>query len=149
MTVKELSAALSLTEFSLPAPEAEVTGGYAGDLLSWVMGRARAGDCWITIMSNQNVAAVAVMADVACILLSEGVKPDEALLTKARQQGINLLGSGKGTFELAHDVGEKMKSQESRAGRRRPGVFGGCSVAGSGLFSFSVCPSLRNAGVFF
>ena len=112
MTVKELSAALSLTEFSLPAPEAEVTGGYAGDLLSWVMGRARAGDCWITIMSNQNVAAEAVMADVACILLSEGVKPDEALLTKARQQGINLLGSGKGTFELAHDVGEKMKSQE-------------------------------------
>lgn len=49
---------------------------------------------------------------MACILLSEGVKPDEALLTKARQQGINLLGSGKGTFELAHDVGEKMKKQE-------------------------------------
>lgn len=106
MTVKELSAALELTEFVLPAPETAVTGGYAGDLLSWVMGRARAGDCWITIMSNQNVAAVAVMADVACILLSEGVKPDEALLAKAKAQGINLLGSGKGTFELARRVGE-------------------------------------------
>ena len=30
MTVKELSAALSLTEFALPAPDAPVTGGYAG-----------------------------------------------------------------------------------------------------------------------
>ena len=34
MTVKELSAALSLTEFTLPAPDVQVTGGYAGDLLS-------------------------------------------------------------------------------------------------------------------
>lgn len=100
MTVSELKDALSLSAFALPAPDTPVTGGYAGDLLSWVMGRARAGDCWVTIMSNQNVAAVALMADVACILLSEGVKPDEALRDRAEQQGINLLGSEKGTFEL-------------------------------------------------
>ena len=112
MTVRELTEALSLTPFHLAQPDRPVSGGYAGDLLSWVLGRAGQDAAWLTIMSNQNVAAVAVMADVACILLSEGVKPDEALLTKARQQGINLLGSGKGTFELAHDVGEKMKRQE-------------------------------------
>ena len=112
MTVRELTEALSLTPFHLAQPDRPVSGGYAGDLLSWVLGRAGQDAAWLTIMSNQNVAAVAVMADVACILLAEGVKPDEALLTKARQQGINLLGSGKGTFELAHDVGEKMKSQE-------------------------------------
>ena len=107
MTVKELSAALSLTEFTLPAPDVQVTGGYAGDLLSWVMGRASAGDCWITIMSNQNVAAVALMADVACVILSEGVTPDEALLSRAKEQDFNLLGSDKGTFALAaavHDL---------------------------------------------
>ena len=112
MTVKELSAALGLTEFALPTPDTAVTGGYAGDLLSWVMGRARAGDCWITIMSNQNVAAVALMAEVACVVLTEGVRPDEALLAKAQAQGVNLLGSEKGTFELAHDVSELLKSKK-------------------------------------
>ena len=107
MTVKELSHVLALTEFTLPQPEREVTGGYVGDLLSWVMGRAQAGNAWITIMSNQNVAAVALMADVACVILSEGVTPDEALLSRAKEQEVNLLGSDKGTFVLAaavHDL---------------------------------------------
>ena len=104
MTVQELSDALSLTAFTLPEPQRQVKCGYAGDLLSWVMGRAGAGSCWITIMSNQNVAAVALMADVACVILSEGVTPDEALLSRAKEQEVNLLGSDKGTFALAAAV---------------------------------------------
>ena len=104
MTVRELISALSLTEFALPDPDRPVTGGYAGDLLSWVMGRAREGDCWITIMSNQNVAAVALMADVGCVLLSEGVRPDAALLARASENGVNLLGSERSTFDLAAGV---------------------------------------------
>lgn len=43
MTVQTLKEMLSLTEFHLAEPEREVSGGYAGDLLSWVMGRAEAG----------------------------------------------------------------------------------------------------------
>lgn len=101
MTVRELTQALSLTEFHLPAPEAGVTGGYAGDLLSWVMGRAQEGDAWLTIMSNQNVAAVALMAGAACVILTEGVSPDPALLQRAREKGVNLLGSGLSTFDTA------------------------------------------------
>lgn len=41
MTVAELKSRLSLDAVSLPEPDREVTGGYVGDLLSWVMGRAR------------------------------------------------------------------------------------------------------------
>lgn len=104
MTVQALAQALSLQVFHLAEPDREITGGYCGDLLSWVMGRASAGDCWITIMSNQNVAAVALMADVACVILSEGVTPDEALLSRAKEQEVNLLGSDKGTFALASAV---------------------------------------------
>ena len=104
MTVRELTEALSLTPFHLAQPDRPVSGGYAGDLLSWVMGRASAGGCWITIMSNQNVAAVALMADVACVILSEGVTPDQALLSRAKDQEVNLLGSDKGTFALAAAV---------------------------------------------
>lgn len=109
MTVKELSAALSLSEFCLPAPESAVTGGYSGDLLSWVMSRAQVGDCWVTIMSNVNVCAVALMADTACVLLAEGVTPDAALLEKAKAQGVNLLGSDRSTFKLAAAVHDLLK----------------------------------------
>ena len=101
MTVKELSHVLALTEFTLPQPEREVTGGYVGDLLSWVMGRAQAGNAWITIMSNQNVAAVALMAEVACVVLTEGVVPDETLRQRAEQQHINILGTKLSTFDAA------------------------------------------------
>ena len=101
MTVQQLIDALSLTVFSLSDPQRQVTGGYAGDLLSWVMGRAQSGDMWLTIMSNQNVAAVALMADVACVILTESVTPDEPLLRKAELQGINLLGSSLSTYQCA------------------------------------------------
>ena len=71
MTVSELGQALELTAFAAPEPYRRITGGYAGDLLSWVMGRARSGDAWITIMSNQNIVAVAVLADAALIRIDE------------------------------------------------------------------------------
>ena len=101
MTVQQLAQALSLHTFLLPEPDRWVTGGYVGDLLSWVMGRAKEGDAWLTIMSNQNVAAVALMTDAACVVLTEGVVPDEALLRRAQQQGINLLGTKRSSFETA------------------------------------------------
>ena len=101
MTVKELANVMALQEFCLPEPGRRVSGGYVGDLLSWVMGRAKAGDAWLTIMSYQNVAAVALMTDAACVVLTEGVVPDEALLRRAQQQGINLLGTKRSSFETA------------------------------------------------
>ena len=104
MNVRELAHVMALTEFIMPEPDREVSGGYVGDLLSWVMGRAQTGNVWLTIMSNQNVAAVAVLAEVGCVLLAEGVQPDEALRTRAAENGVNLLGSERSTFALAADV---------------------------------------------
>ena len=54
MTVQELISALELKVFHLAQPERLVTGGYVGDLLSWVMGRAGQDSAWLTIMSNQS-----------------------------------------------------------------------------------------------
>ena len=105
MTVQQLTDALSLTVFHLDDPDRPVTGGYCGDLLSWVMGRAPADGTWLTIMSNVNVAAVAALADVACVILTEGVVPDEALLARAGTQGVNLLGTQLGTYECAGKLG--------------------------------------------
>ncbi|MDR3207381.1 MAG: hypothetical protein LBT60_03515 [Oscillospiraceae bacterium] len=102
--VSALAGALGLTVYggSEEALGRAVTGGYAGDLLSWVMGRAPGGAAWVTIMSNVNVAAVAVMADLPCVVLAEGVAPDEALQARALRENVALLGSPLGTYELCH-----------------------------------------------
>ena len=106
MTVKELSGKLELATLCMPAPDTEVEGAYCGDLLSWVMGRADMGNAWLTIMSNQNVAAVAVMTDISCVILTEGVRPDPELLSRAETEGINLLGTPLSTFEAAAKLGD-------------------------------------------
>ena len=58
MTVKEIAEKLGLTPVSVADDAREVQGGYAGDLLSWVMGRVPEGAAWVTIMTNVNVVAV-------------------------------------------------------------------------------------------
>ena len=100
MTVKQLAESLSLKVICMPDGDREVTGGYAGDLLSWVMGRANSGDAWITIMSNVNIVAVATLADPSCIVLSEGVGIDAEVLEKAKSVGVKILGSDEDTFAI-------------------------------------------------
>ncbi|MBQ6679314.1 MAG: hypothetical protein IJM76_04755 [Lachnospiraceae bacterium] len=77
-----------------------------GDLLSWVMGRACADAAWITIMSNQNVAAVAVLADVSCVILTEGVTLDENVKGLAEAKGINVLTTALPSYEAAVRLSE-------------------------------------------
>ena len=100
MTVQALMEQLDLTPIVLCDGEREVAGGYAGDLLSWVMGRAQADEAWVTIMSNNNIVAVASLVDVACIILSEGVQPDAGVADTAKAKGVNILGSSESTFRL-------------------------------------------------
>ena len=106
MTVDALSKKLSLTILSPGEADdqAEVSGCYIGDLLSWVMGRAKKGDCWVTIMTNLNVAAVASLTEVSMVILAEGCQPDEGLLQKASAVGLGLFGSPKSAYELACDL---------------------------------------------
>ncbi len=101
MTVSELLGRADLKAAALPDGDREVTGVYIGDLLSWVMGRAASGDAWITIMSNSNIVAVATLADTACVILAEGVQPDEGVAQLAKQKGINLLLSEVSAYETA------------------------------------------------
>ncbi len=101
MTVNEFANKNSLRVHTLPDGQREIKGGYVGDLLSWVMGRASADDAWITIMSNRNVIAVAALADVACVILAEGVIPDEEFVKTAEEKGINILSSEADAYRLA------------------------------------------------
>ena len=101
MTVNSLVEQGFLKPIVLPDSEREITGVYIGDLLSWVMGRAKSDSAWITIMSNVNVIAVASLADVSCVIFSEGVVPSEDIIKTAEEKGINILSSPLPSYETA------------------------------------------------
>ena len=104
MTVSGLMETLKLRAFALPDGARTVRCGYMGDLLSWVMGRAKEDCAWVTIMSNPNIVAVAHLAGAACIVLAEGVAPDEGVAESALARGVNLLGSSLPAFELSAEI---------------------------------------------
>ena len=100
MTVKELSEKTGYTVVAGTELENKtVTGAYACDLLSWVIGRAEENNALITVMTNVNVIAVAVMADLSCVILTEGVKLDENALVKANENDIAVLSTQDTTFD--------------------------------------------------
>ena len=110
MTVQNL-----IDDFSLEvlccgdkAAEKEVRGGYCGDLLSWVMSKANEGDCWLTGMGNVNSIGVAVLTDVACILLTENSAFDDDAKLRAEQNGVIVLRSKENAFDLAVKIAEKL-----------------------------------------
>lgn len=106
MTVKELTEKLNLSVLVDGDMSREVTGGYCGDLLSWVMGRAQSGDCWFTVMGNINAVAVAVLADCSCIVLTENAVLDDDARARAQMQEVNILSSEDNAYTLAVRLGE-------------------------------------------
>ncbi len=101
MTVSELSKNKSLTVLCMPDGDRVIRGVYIGDLLSWVMGRAKEDDAWITIMSNSNTVAVASLADVSCVILAEGVTLEDSVIETATKNNINILSTNLAAFDAA------------------------------------------------
>ncbi len=106
MKVNALLSISALTPIHIADGEREVTSCYIGDLLSWVMGRAKADSAWITIMSNVNVLAVATLADTSAVILAEGVMPDGEFIEIAKAKGVNLFVSSLPAYESALALSE-------------------------------------------
>jgi len=81
--------------------DTEVTGGYASDLLSYVMARAKEGNVWVTMQSHVNVVAVASLVNLAGVITTEGTKAEPATLEKANQEGIPILATKLTTYTVA------------------------------------------------
>lgn len=79
----------------------EVSDGYAGDLLSDVMANAARGAAWITVQSHQNIVAVAVLRELAAIILVNGRVPDEETKAKAEEEGIPVLVTPLSSYQVA------------------------------------------------
>ena len=78
----------------------EITCGYACDLLSWVMAHGDEGMAWVTVQTHMNVVAVAVLSEMACIVLPEGIRMEAESLQKANDEGMAVLTSPLTAYEI-------------------------------------------------
>ncbi|MBO4501134.1 MAG: hypothetical protein J5760_02735 [Clostridia bacterium] len=106
MTVNELTEKLGLEQILVSEGDREIQGAYAGDLLSWVMGRASCGNCWVTIMTNINTLAVASLLDLSCIIICENSEISGDLISAAQAKGLNLLRTGMTEYETCVSLGQ-------------------------------------------
>lgn len=104
MTVKDLAEKLSLKALSESDTDRNIDGCYTGDLLSWVMGRANSGNVWVTIMTNVNIIAVAMLTDVSCIIIAENAEIGNDTVEKAKEKGVNLYTSEKSAYQLCAEI---------------------------------------------
>lgn len=104
MKINELVAILDAKVISMPDPNKEIEGGYCGDFLSFVMGKAPESCAWFTVMNNANVAAVATLADISVIVLCEDVMPDQQLKQAVNNKKIALIVTKLPVFEAARKM---------------------------------------------
>ncbi len=101
MNLRQILAQLPLNvKAGASGLDAEVTGGYAADLLSCAMAGAHRGHLWVTLQGHLNVIAIASLNELAAIIVTEDkpVAPDT--LAKANAEGIPVLGTSMTTFEV-------------------------------------------------
>ena len=82
-------------------PDREISKVFCCDLLSIAMGKAPADSVWVTVIGNKNTLAVATLADVACIVLAEGISLDDGTLAKAEEEGVCILATELPVFDIA------------------------------------------------
>ncbi|HET6515927.1 MAG TPA: DRTGG domain-containing protein [Thermodesulfovibrionales bacterium] len=100
MNLGEVVKALSLEARTADVDlEREVTGCYISDLLSDVMANAQEGEVWITLQTHPNTVAVAVLRNLAAIILTNKRNPEGETLTKADEERIPIFVTSHSTFE--------------------------------------------------
>jgi ferredoxin len=102
MTVKDLVERLDLQVVAgQKGLDRQVEDGYCGDLLSEIMANAPQSCVWLTIQGHQNIVAVAVLRDIAAIMVTGGQTPDDETLQKANEEKIPILLWPDSAYQLA------------------------------------------------
>jgi hypothetical protein len=109
MTVKEFAEKYSLKVLSTGNETAQITGGFCGDLLSWVMAKSRSGQAWFTVMGNINSIAVASLNELAAIVLCQNAVLMSDAQNKAKEENIWVLSCPYSSFEMAGKLYEELK----------------------------------------
>jgi predicted transcriptional regulator len=91
-----------------------ISGCYAGDLLSDVIGNASEDQVWITRQVHQNIVAVAVLKNLAGIIIVMGAEPCDDTLQKAAEEQVPIMVASQSAFEVAGKLYELLKKGDAK-----------------------------------
>ena len=100
MKVKELIDNHGFKLLSGADTDRDITGLQCCDLLSWVMANGKADNAWITVMTHNNIIAVASLLDFACVIVPEGIEVPANVLDKAADEDVVILGTEMGSYDI-------------------------------------------------
>ncbi|MEG0591176.1 MAG: DRTGG domain-containing protein [Lachnospiraceae bacterium] len=106
MTIQNILDASCFTVLCTGDPNRTISKIFCCDLLSIAMSKAPADGVWVTVMGNRNTLAVASLADVACIILAEGIHLGEAELACAKEEGLAVFETELPIFDAAFQLYE-------------------------------------------
>lgn len=82
------------------AEAASIKGVYVCDMLSHAMANIKDGDMWITVHTNINIVAVALLTNASCIAIPENISVDKITLDKAAEENITIISSPHSAYEI-------------------------------------------------
>ncbi len=101
MRLAELAGALELEAIQNSFEDKLIQDGFTSDLLSDVMGKAKADSVLITIQAHKNTVAVASLAGICAIVVCSNRPIPDDMRDAARAEGIGLFRSSRNQFELS------------------------------------------------
>jgi hypothetical protein len=64
------------------------------------MANSKKGDIWITLQIHPNVVAVAMLKEIAGIVMINGRKPEDETIKKAKAEGLPIMTTDLSAFEI-------------------------------------------------
>ncbi len=108
MKLDTLVNELSLEVITDGGLDRDISGCFICDLLSHAMGKVETDNLWITVQTNMNIIAIAVLTELSAIIIAQGMDVGEDVINKANDEGVTLLQSDKTAYELALMIGERI-----------------------------------------
>ena len=78
-----------------------VESGYTSDLLSDVIANVGLNAVWITVQRHINILGVAKLKDVCAIIIPRNLTVEDAVIEKAKAEGIAILRDHRSAFEIS------------------------------------------------
>lgn len=101
MQLKTIVEKLNLVQATnLQVPEVDVQTGYVSDLLSNVMGQAAENYIWVTMQGHPNIAAIASLLSLSCIVVAGGAGIDQETIERANENEVLIFKTNHSSFEI-------------------------------------------------
>lgn len=108
--VKDLNKLSCLKSLNVGIGEdRSIEGIYCGDLLSDCLASAKQDHLLLTIQNHKNVAAVAILKQLSCIVLSKQIQASEEMLNLCSENDIAVFQSSEDSFTTAILLYELLK----------------------------------------